>query len=668
MLNVFHHKEPFGDSGSTYGTSTKKALGRPNLHRWEMFTRETLQNSWDARDTGNHTDGVTFAIDFKTLDEAAVEQLCKFFGDDLTGVEDSLGEYLKRDNLPLIVVSDSGTCGLQGPTSAATHVDCKDDFVSFIRNIGRSSDKAIGGGTYGFGKGVFFDASKINTVLVYTRTRNEQGERVNRFIAMAISEAFHIDELNFTGRHWWGLQADGVTGGDFAEPIVGEDADKLAAAFGMDEYFSEHRQTGTSVAVLDPAFEAPSDAEMDDDALTKFCMESIAKSLTKWAWPHMVVQHKNMDPISFVVKDRGNDVVIPNPMDDPGLLHIVRAYKELVKHPEPHYHEITDEWTGSSRYRLRDIISKRPAEYLGKLCLYRLSRIPEKSTTADQTYDHHIALMRSPRMVVDYWTGPKAAVGSGYGGVFMASSRLDGLFAASEPPAHDEWNPKTVDLSDPRFFQEGKTSPRRTNPVKVAFDRLRGFIKELTPSTIKVVKSVSSPAIVELSQDLGKILSDGTSGRTPKVKAPQARNRAVKKTPRAGITTSTNIETMEVTSRGTVVVFQVTAKLSKAAAQHGATLQIHPVSVVDGKRYSKRGEGVSLAIPLGWVDPYDPTLDWETLAAGGENPELPVVSISEDSWEGYIALLQPENTAIMLNVSTEANPAPVLRGEEQEEN
>ncbi|GAA4799460.1 hypothetical protein FRX94_01020 [Corynebacterium canis] len=668
MLNVFHHKEPFGDSGSTYGTSTKKALGRPNLHRWEMFTRETLQNSWDARDTGGHTDGVTFAIDYKTLDEPAVTQLREFFGEDLTGVEDSLGEFLKRDNLPLIVVSDSGTCGLQGPTSAATHVDCKDDFVSFIRNIGRSSDKAVGGGTYGFGKGVFFDASKVNAVLVYTRTRDEEGNRVNRFIAMAISEAFHIDELNFTGRHWWGVQADGVTGGDFAEPFVGEEADKLATAFGMDEHFTEHRPTGTSVAVLDPAFEAPADSEMDDDALTKYCMDNIAKSLTKWAWPHMVVQHKNMGPLNFVVKNRGEDVTIPDPMEDPGLIHIVRAYKELIKHPEPQYHEITDEWTGSSRYRMRDIISKRPAEYLGKLCLYRLSRIPEESTTAGESYDRHIALMRNPRMVVDYWVGPKGAVGSGYGGVFVASTSLDGIFAASEPPAHDEWNPKTVDLSDPRFFQEGKTKQRRTNPVKVAFMRLRDHIKELTPSTIKVIKSVSSPAIVELSHDLGRILSDGTGGRTPKVKQPQSRAAAVKKTPRAGIATSTNIETMEVTSRGTVVVFQVTAKLSKAAAQHGATLQIHPVSVVDGKRYTKRGEGVSLAMPLGWVDPYDPTLDWEKLAAQADAPQQTLVNITDDSWEGYIALLQPENTAIMLNVSTEANSAPIMRGEEQEDN
>lgn len=125
---------------------------------------------------------------------------------------------------------------------------------------------------------------------------------------------------------------------------------------------------------------------------------------------------------------------------------------------------------------------------------------------------------------------------------------------------------------------------------------------------------------------------------------------------------------MEVTSRGTVVVFQVTAKLSKTAAQHGATLQVHPVSVVDGKRYTKRGEGVSLAVPLGWVDPYDPTLDWEKLAAQADAPQPTLVNITEDSWEGYIALLQPENTAIMLNVSTEANSAPIMRGEEQEDN
>ncbi|MDO4685993.1 MAG: hypothetical protein Q4A92_05550 [Corynebacterium sp.] len=667
MLNVFHHKEPFGDSGSTYGTSTKKALGRPNLHRWEMFTRETLQNSWDARDIGSHTDGVTFAIDYDILNEDSVTQLREFFGEDLIGVEDSLGEFLQRDSHPIIVVSDCGTCGLQGPTSAATYVDCKDDFVSFVRNIGRSSDKAVGGGTYGFGKGVFFDASKINTVLVYTRTRNEEGKRVNRFIAMAISEAFHIDELNFTGRHWWGVQADGISGNDFAEPFTGEEADALAAAFGMDRYFSEHQPTGTSIAVLDPAFEAPADSDLDDNALAAYCMDNIAKSLTKWAWPHMVVQHKNMDPIRFFVSDRGTAVTIPNPTDDPGLTHIVRAYKELVKHPEPEFHELIDEWTGSSRYRMRDIASKRPAEFLGKLCLYRLSRIPEKSTTTDQVYDRHIALMRGPRMVVDYWAGPKGAVGSGYGGVFVAASKLDGVFAASEPPAHDEWNPKTVDLSDPRYFQEGKNTPRRTNPVKVAFDRLRGYIKELAPSTIKVARSVSSPAVVKLSQDLGKILGDGAGSRTPQVKSPQANARSVKKTPRAGIATSSTFETMEATTSGVVAVFKVNAKLSKAAAKHGASLKIRPVSVVDGKRYTHTEEGVALATPLGWIDPYDPTLDWESLAAKGDAPEITDVQIIEDSWEGYIALLQPDNTAIMLNIAAEVNAAPLRRDEQEED-
>ncbi|WJZ02321.1 hypothetical protein [Corynebacterium freiburgense] len=666
MLNVFHHKEPFGDSGSTYGTSTKKALGRPNLHRWEMFTRETLQNSWDARDVGSHTDGVTFAIDYDILNEAAVKQLRDFFGEDLTGVEDSLGAFLQKDELPLIVVSDCGTGGLQGPTSAATYVDCKDDFVSFVRNIGRSSDKAVGGGTYGFGKGVFFDASKINTVLVYTRTRNEEGKRVNRFIAMAISEAFHIDELNFTGRHWWGVQADGIAGADFAEPFTGDDADQLAAAFGMDRYFNEHQQTGTSIAVLDPAFEAPEDSDMDSSAVAAFSMNNIAKALTKWAWPHMVVQHKNMDPISFFVTDRGTPVTIPDPDKDPGLTHIVRAYKELVKHPEPEFHEVSDDWSGSSRYRIRDIASKRPAEYLGKLCLYRLSRIPESSEITDKVYDRHIALMRGPRMVVDYWQGPKGAVGSGYGGVFVAASKLDAIFAASEPPAHDEWNPKTVDLSDPRYFQPGKTTPRRTNPVKVAFDRLRDHIKELTPSPVKVVRSVSSPAIVKLSQDLGKILSDGTGGRTPKVKSPSATNRSVKKTPRAGITTSANFETMEATTRGIVAVFKVNAKLSKAASLTGATLSVHPVSVVDGKRYTRREQGISLAVPLGWIDPYDPTLDWESLAAKAEAPEITDVQITDDSWEGYIALLQPDNTAIMLNIGTEVHTT-LLRRDEQEE-
>lgn len=652
MVNVFHHKEPFGDSGSAYGTSTKRALGRPNLRRWEMFTREALQNSWDARDTRSHTDGVTFAIDYRTLNENAVGQLREFFGEDLTGVEDTIGTYLEQSDPAILVVSDRGTSGLQGPTSAATHVESKDDFVSFVRNIGRDSTKTIGGGTYGFGKGVFFDASQINAILVYTRTHDEEGEPANRFIAMAITEAFHIDDVRFTGRHWWGIQADGLTSPDFAEPVTGEDADKLAEAFGMDLYFTEAQPTGTSVAVLDPTFETTTKSENSGEELVADCMDEIAHSLTKWAWPHMIVEHEGMDPIRFVVTNQGENVEIPDPMEDPGLRHILKAYQELISHPEPAYHEVNDEWMGSTRYRLHDIASKQPAEYLGRLCMYQLSRAPQASTTTGHTYDHHIALLRKPRMVVEYWPGPTGATGSGYGGVFLASSHLDALFAASEPPAHDEWTPKTVDLTDPRYFQPGKDTPRKLNPVEVTFEKLEGHLKEILPDDIELQESESSSAIVNLSNMLGKILTDGPTTRSPQVKIPDAKDEALGKAPAAGVSTSTTLELLETTTRGTVAVFKVNAVLSNQISD-GVALRIKPTTVAAGKRYAKPSGGIPIAIPLGWVDPYDPTLDWESLATRAQNPQPTDVEIRENQWEHHIAVLQPRNTATMITVVTE---------------
>ena len=59
MKKVFHHPERFLESGGLFGRSAASALGRPNLDAWELFTRETLQNSWDARDQSSTDDGVT---------------------------------------------------------------------------------------------------------------------------------------------------------------------------------------------------------------------------------------------------------------------------------------------------------------------------------------------------------------------------------------------------------------------------------------------------------------------------------------------------------------------------------------------------------------------------------------------------------------------------------
>ncbi|VEH72647.1 Uncharacterised protein [Corynebacterium segmentosum] len=127
-----------------HGNSATNALGRPSLESWDLFTRETLQNSWDARDTSSHDDGVSYSIRYHELTGYRADELRNFFDEGTRGLN-NLDEYLHgedADTLPILVVSDSGTAGLRGPTSAAMKYEKEDDFVALVRNIGRNSSKS----------------------------------------------------------------------------------------------------------------------------------------------------------------------------------------------------------------------------------------------------------------------------------------------------------------------------------------------------------------------------------------------------------------------------------------------------------------------------------------------------------------------------------------------
>ena len=49
MIRLSRYSEPFAASGGMGARTTRRALGARTLSFWELFLRETLQNSWDAR-------------------------------------------------------------------------------------------------------------------------------------------------------------------------------------------------------------------------------------------------------------------------------------------------------------------------------------------------------------------------------------------------------------------------------------------------------------------------------------------------------------------------------------------------------------------------------------------------------------------------------------------
>lgn len=525
---------PDHDGGSassfTHGRSASTALGRPNLTNWELFVRESLQNSWDARDRSSTDDGVTFAIDYRLLDDRSSKVLRKqVFGQGTEHVP-GLSRSLEKKNIPLLIVSDAGTTGLRGPTNAAVATEGPSDFNSFVREIGRSASKEVKGGSYGFGKGVFFTAGRSRTILVYTRTVNEHGERVNRFIAVANDDSYEHAGFKYTGRHWWGIKEpfqDPRTGNTsfFAEPMTGRQADNAAAYFKMDRHFTDEKPTGTSVAVIDPAFEDSSEEQMDQ----------IAQALTRWAWPHMVHTPTGEDELNFVVTHNEDPVTVPDPKADPVLKEFVTAYLDS--------HSVDPSTAEGFIFRrsteVSSVRSGRPIHGLGRI---GIREIPRRASMQKSVVEHttgSIALMRGPRMVVEYRQGPADRFGRDYAAVFSAADDLDREFALSEPTTHDAWHPRT--LTDRDLL--GSTWKSRNNPVKIALDHMDKLIQSWSTDDAGDKDSPYDNASRQIASMLGGVLGSipGTSmsakpePKSRKSSSGSGKTRGKKGTPRTSL-------------------------------------------------------------------------------------------------------------------------------------
>jgi uncharacterized membrane protein YgcG len=422
----------------------RNQLGRPRLSLFEILAREAIQNSWDARLS---TKEVLFRVDGRQVSDDLKSRLAVTLDHGLADEHlHELHEAFQRDALNLIVVSDRGTTGLGGPTRAdvETDTDAPRDFVAFVRNLGEPRDKEFGAGTFGFGKTIFYLVSQARTIVVYTRCR-VGGRYETRLIGCAIGESFGVREGGlttlFTGRHWWGIHRDGVQ-----EPLLDAEADEVASVFQLQPFGDD--ETGTSIVLIDPAFEDPHED-----------MRAIACAITWHAWPKMISEAEGMH---FKVSWNGEEIEVPDPELTPPLDGFAAAYRRV-----------------SRGERLE---CYRPQQLLGKLCLHRQlvrAQQPEYPSSFEpplQSPVHHVALLRAPHFVVKYHAGdPLAGDAAEYAGVFLAEEEIDDVFAQSEPPTHDDWVPQQLKGAARTFV---KTTYTRLN------DRLRAYARPITGEVV----------------------------------------------------------------------------------------------------------------------------------------------------------------------------------------
>jgi hypothetical protein len=475
MIRLTRHSERFAASGGIGARTTRRALGAHTLGFWELFLRETLQNSWDARRF--EAGPIKFSVDAWTATLGQRAYLRDFVLVDpppLLGLDPEL----ENPDLTLLAVSDSDTWGLSGPTRADLDPSIipggRTDFVDLVRDTGRRADKGYAGGTYGFGKAVLCEASAVSTVVIYTRTMMT-GWDGSRLIAMAIGDDEYAEYgARYTGRHWWG-NVD--THRQLAEPLLGPEADNAAFNLGMHKLIDGI--TGTAILVIAPKSPGVQSGENLGDITS-----TIAHAAAEYAWPHMLPGQP--PSIDLKVTLNGTRIPVPNPSTDHRLKDLADAFMRCQQLADGTL-EPGDTWP----WHLRVLASTRPKAVLGTLA-WRQSGTPVASTL-DNEPRSQVALIRNPHFVVTYKDVPADPSGRETFGVLLAAADLDERYAASEPPTHDSWIP---------------AKGTRFDPARRVLNLMIDEIKDRPKADRSRSSGGEAPGVVSIASALG-ILLDG---------------------------------------------------------------------------------------------------------------------------------------------------------------
>ena len=406
--------QPFAEEGSATAEGIINQLGRPELDELTVLVREAAQNSWDAR---SGDEPVDFVVRIDRLGERSPHWLSRLTPAPAGGAVAQLREHLAPHSI-IITISDRNTRGLGGPTRAGSRAPDgqRSDFVQFLRNVGEARDNELGGGTYGFGKGIFYRLSAASTIMVDSYIGDGSlSER--RLMGAALGASFYNDEgRRFTGRHWWGDTREGIP-----DPLLGEDAIAVAADLGLPGF--EDGRTGTDIVVVG--------AQLDDDLNEPGALRSagtfIASSILWNLWPKLVHGPTGHLPMRFSVEVEGRSIVVPDPRDVEHLRPFVESL-EMVR-------------------------GNRGATHVRRSAPFEVGQLHTSLAQAEAPFSevvdvakpfsgppHHVARMRRAELVVDYFQGPEHADPLFcYGGVFQSSAESDEHFAAAEPPTHDDW-------------------------------------------------------------------------------------------------------------------------------------------------------------------------------------------------------------------------------------
>ena len=187
------------------GSSVLRAIQNNSDPLIDLFIRESIQNSLDAGDKEIPIPYVNVDFIVKQFDTNQLHH-------SLEGITEKLNERFPNGHYKFIAVKDTNTTGLTGPLKRTEVRDNKyGNLQKLVYHVGKPQDQLGAGGSWGYGKTLYYRISQIGLVVYYSRIKKENGEYESRLCAVMCEDENSENAIlpcdvnnNKSGIAWWG--------------------------------------------------------------------------------------------------------------------------------------------------------------------------------------------------------------------------------------------------------------------------------------------------------------------------------------------------------------------------------------------------------------------------------------------------------------------------------
>ena len=448
------------------------------------LARESIQNSLDAAVERSSSQPVKMRFSLAGIHSPLpVAQAAPYLTGLIEHLEQVSAEHLDEDittrisggdlatgGVPFLVIEDAGTQGLTGSweqfDDSELQNETDDHFYWFFRNIGRSGKGDSDNGSWGLGKWVFPDASRVSAYIAVTK---RQSDDETLLIGQSILTKHTIDGQRFEPYGFLGISGENglqlpiVMSNPEQRPLV----ERCLEDFGI----QLRGQPGLSVIVLFPRTNVADDETISASGLLSAIVRNYFYPIIDGRLEITVEEGDgslpvtlNSDTIDTVVKNLGSE--------DDGELS-VRSYTKLldmcrkcITLPRSEYTTLSDLQRINAGDTVHTAIADLRDRYnAGELLAFRILGEAQRRKETRQPTEFNLYLQRDDSLPYghDYYVRGTLSISDmdhirrhRSWSLLKVDERnpLAAMLRDSEPAAHTSWRPQT------RRVQERWVAPR----------------------------------------------------------------------------------------------------------------------------------------------------------------------------------------------------------------